>query len=101
MRAVLSFQAITATADASGDYSESAGTAVNVPGELVMHQGYKKMIYTELINKNVYQFDCYDNSVLTNGAKATWSTKTFNIHSVVRNFDGSFTNKVTIILYEI
>ena len=101
MRAVLSFQAITATADASGDYSESAGTAVNVPGELVMLQGYKKMIYTELINKNVYQFDCYNNSVITSDAKATWGTKTFNIHSVVQNFDGSFTNKVTIILYEI
>ena len=42
MRAVLSFQSITATADASGDYSESASTAVNVPGDLVMLQGYKK-----------------------------------------------------------
>ena len=96
---VLSFQAVTATADASGDYSESADTAVTIRGAIKQLQGYKLLQYTELVGKDVYEFTCYDNSVLAFSGICTWGSKELKIHSVIENFNESFTNKVTLILY--
>jgi len=97
---VLSLQVITATVDASGDYSESAAVAVSIGGDLKQLEGYKKMAYTELINKEVYQFECYDHAALALGSTAAWGSVNLIIYAVTKNFDGSFTNRVKVILYK-
>ena len=96
---VLSFQAITATADGSGDYSESAATAVTVRGTISQLDGRKLLAYTELIGMEVYEFICFDNSVLTLASTCAWGSKVLHIHKVIENYDERFTNKVKLILY--
>jgi hypothetical protein len=93
------FTPITGSTDANGNYTETPGAGVPLFGNIIQLSETKKMIYAELINKEVYQFKCYDHPVLTNEATALWGTKNLKIYTLTKNYDGSFTNMVTIILY--
>lgn len=98
MEAILYFLTKTTTV-VNGISSETAGTPIAIRGQLTMLSGDKKVVYTELLKKDVYSFTCYNNSVITESAKVTYGGRTLIVFSVTKNFDNSFTNKCKVILY--
>ena len=97
MEVVLTFTPHTSSVS-SGDMSEAAGKGVVIRGDFKQLTGYKKMMYAELISEYVYEFRCYDNTVLTSTATSVYGGMTLNIREIIRNHDESFTNEVRIIL---
>ena len=98
LKTVLSFQTVT-SAVIDGDVVETAGAAVNVRCKLRQLEGFKKMQYTELLTKEVYEAQCYNNAVLTKDAICTNGTDALTVYAVVKNLGKSGTNEVKIILY--
>ena len=99
LKTVLSFQSVSTTV-VSGDIVEAESTAVEIRCKLVQLQGYKKMQYTEIMTKDVYEAECYDNAVLVKNATCTNGTDTLVVYDRIKNIGNSGTNEVKIILYK-
>ena len=99
LTSVLIFKAVT-SAVTNGDYTESEGASVNIRCRIKQIDGFKKMQYTELINKDTFEAICYDNSVIISGAICTYGSEKLTVHSIVRNPGKSGTNEIKIILYK-
>lgn len=99
LKTVLSFKTVTSVVT-NGDTVETAGIAVNIRCKLRQLEGFKKMQYTELLTKEVYEAICYDNAVIKNDAICTSGSDILTIYSVVKNTGKSGTNEVKIILYK-
>ena len=99
LNTVLVFQPVTVTTS-SGDRTETLGTAVNIRCKFTQLDGYKKMVYTELLTKEVYEAKCFNNSAITKSSICTWGTETLTVHSVISNPGKSATNEIRIILYK-
>jgi len=99
LNTVLTFKPVT-SAVSSGDMTETEGTPVTIRCKLKMIDGYKKMQYTELLNKETYEANCYNNSALVSNAVCTYGSVTLVVHSVIKNLGNSGTNEVKLILYK-
>ena len=99
LNTVLTFKPVT-SAVSSGDMTETEGTPVTIRCKLKMIDGYKKMQYTELLNKETYEGECYYNSAIKYNAVCTNGTDTLIVHSVVPNKGLSHTNDIKFILYK-
>lgn len=98
-KTVLSFQTIT-TVVTNGDTIETPGTPVDIRCKFKQLEGFKKMMYTELLTKEVFQAECYDNAVLTKDAICTKGTDVLTVYAIVKNAGKSATNEVKTILYK-
>ena len=99
LNTVLSFKVVS-SAVVNGDVTESEGSAVNIRVKLRQIDGFKKMQYTELLTKEVYEAYCYDNASLVKNAICTYGSDTLVVHSVIKNPGNSGTNEVKLILYK-
>jgi len=99
MKTVLSFTLVT-SAVTNGDAVESPGAPVNIRGKLIQLEGYKKMQYTELLTKKTYQFECYDNSSITDGATCLYGSESLVIHSIIPVENLGKPKELKIILYK-
>lgn len=96
---VLTFYPATASDDTNGDYTNTYGKGVVVRAKVTQLSGARKMVYTELVNGEVYEVECFDNTAITNNSKVTYGSKTLYIHSITTVDDKSFTGKVKLIIY--
>jgi hypothetical protein len=99
LNTVLVFQSVISTVSA-GNFTEAEGATVNIRGRLKQLQGYKKMQYTELLNKEVYEFQCFDNAVLTKDSVCLNGSDSLIVYSRVKNPGKSGTNEVILILWK-
>lgn len=96
---ILTFYPVTQTKDTNGDYSNTYGTGVAIRGSIKQISGYRKMIYTELVNAQVYEVECFDNAAITKGSKVTYGSLTLYVHEIISTGDKSFTSTKKLILY--
>lgn len=99
LKTPLSFQSVS-TSVVSGDISETDSTPVVIRCKLTQLQGYKKMQYTELLTKDVYEAECFDNAVLVKNATCTYGSDTLVVYDRIKNIGKSGTNEVKIVLYK-
>jgi hypothetical protein len=97
LKTVLSFQTVSSTM-LNGDYVESLSAAVDIRVKLKQLEGYKKMQYTELLTKEVFEAITYSNAILTKDAICSYGSDTLVVYSVVPNIET--VNEVKIILYK-
>ena len=96
---ILTFTPVTISAGSDGFHTSSAGTGVAIRGKLKMLSDQRKMVYTELVNAEVYEFTCFDNAAITKNSSVTYGTKTLYVHSLMSVGDPSHTAKKKVILY--
>lgn len=96
---LLTFYPVTQTKDTNGDYTPTYGTGVAIRGKLTQLTGYRKMVYTELVNGLVYEFVCFSNAAITKNSKVTNGSTTLYVHEIIDSDDKSFTSTKKLILY--
>lgn len=95
----LTFYPVTQSRDTNGDYAATYGTGVAIRGKLTQLSGYRKMVYTELVNAQVYEFECFDNAAITKDSKVVYGSITLYVHEMLTTDDKSFTSTKELILY--
>lgn len=94
---IISISTLTTTMDASGDVTETWGTAVTVRAKVTQVDGTRYLTEGELIDRAVYKIECWDNNYSDN-IKITYGALTlYPIRPITRNPGTSMLNEITIL----
>lgn len=96
---ILTFYPLTIAEGTDGFHTQTAGTGVAIRGKLKMLSGYRKMVYTELVNQEVYEFECFANAAVTKNSYAVYGSKTLYVNSLYDGDDTSHTSTKKLILH--
>lgn len=97
---IITFYPVTTTVGTDGFLSATTyGTGVAIRCSVTMMSAYRKNAFTELVNAEAYEVECFANAAITNNSKAVYGSKTLYVHSIVDSDDKSFTSTKKLILY--
>lgn len=97
LKHILTFYPVTAKVT-NGDAVETIGSGVDVRAHVNLMSANKKMAFTELLTKKVYEADCYDNIVISDASVCAFGSETLVVHAKIPNYEHPETKDIHLIL---
>jgi hypothetical protein len=95
---IISIQTLSTSVDASGDITETWGTAASVRAKVTQIDGSRYINESELIDRAVYKLELWDNSYSDNLKITYGSIVMYPIRPITRNAGvGSKLNEIVIL----